>query len=141
MTFAAYLKSTGSFIEGIVGVNLLAFISASDMGRSFESFGFMIIGGMASAAVYLLAVPVFYSLIDDAQKGASKYPRHCHRPLAQAKRGGVTYSAWPTYALAGYGIDPILHWPHSVSPLGQSAPDESNELATKDHPVVSQSPG
>lgn len=69
LTFATYLKSIGSFIEGIVGVNLLAFISASDMGRSFESFGFMIIGGMASATLFtLLAVPVFYSLIDDAQK-------------------------------------------------------------------------
>ena len=69
LTFATYLKSIGSFIEGIVGVNLLAFISASYMGRSFESFGFMIIGGMASATLFtLLAVPVFYSLIDDAQK-------------------------------------------------------------------------
>ena len=50
-------------------MNLLAFISASDMGRSFESFGFMIIGGMASATLFtLLAVPVFYTFVDDAQR-------------------------------------------------------------------------
>ena len=51
------------------GMIPLTFASASAMGRSFESFGFMIIGGMASATLFtLLAVPVFYTLIDDAQK-------------------------------------------------------------------------
>ena len=53
----------------IFGMIPLTFASASAMGRSFESFGFMIIGGMASATLFtLLAVPVFYTLIDDAQK-------------------------------------------------------------------------
>ena len=69
LTFASHLQSIGAFIEGIIGVNLLAFASTAEMGRSFESFGFMIIGGMASATLFtLLAVPVFYTLIDDAQK-------------------------------------------------------------------------
>ena len=50
------------------GMIPLTFASAEAMGRSFESFGFMIIGGMASATLFtLLAVPVFYTLIDDAQ--------------------------------------------------------------------------
>ena len=39
------------------------------MWSSFESFGYMIIGGMTTATFFtLLAVPVFYALIDDAQK-------------------------------------------------------------------------
>jgi len=43
--------------------------SESEMGMSFKSFGFMLIGGMTSATLFtLLAVPVFYTLIDDAQK-------------------------------------------------------------------------
>ena len=43
--------------------------SNAEMGRSFESFGFMIIGGMTSATLFtLLAVPVFYTLIDDARQ-------------------------------------------------------------------------
>ena len=51
------------------GMIPLTFASAETMGRSFESFGLMIIGGMASATLFtLLAVPVFYTLIDDAQK-------------------------------------------------------------------------
>ena len=53
----------------IFGMIPLTLASSSDMGRSFESFGYMIIGGMTTATFFtLLAVPVFYTLIDDAQK-------------------------------------------------------------------------
>jgi predicted RND superfamily exporter protein len=39
------------------------------MSMSYQSFGFTLIGGMTSATLFtLLAVPVFYTLIDDAQK-------------------------------------------------------------------------
>ena len=52
----------------IFGMIPLTF-SDAEMGRSFESFGFMIIGGMTSATLFtLLAVPVFYTLIDDARQ-------------------------------------------------------------------------
>ncbi|MBC8244334.1 MAG: efflux RND transporter permease subunit [Verrucomicrobia bacterium] len=52
----------------IFGMIPLTF-SDAEMGRSFDSFGLMIIGGMASATLFtLLAVPVFYTLIDDAQQ-------------------------------------------------------------------------
>ena len=52
----------------ICGMIPLTF-SDAEMGRSFDSFGFMIIGGMTSATLFtLLAVPVFYTLIDDAQQ-------------------------------------------------------------------------
>ena len=52
----------------IFGMIPLTF-SDAEMGRSFESFGFMIIGGMTSSTLFtLLAVPVFYTLIDDARK-------------------------------------------------------------------------
>mgnify|MGYP002525753081 CR=1 FL=1 len=43
--------------------------SSSELGMSFKSFGYMIIGGMTSSTLFtLLAVPVFYTLIDDARK-------------------------------------------------------------------------
>ncbi|HIG28081.1 MAG TPA: efflux RND transporter permease subunit [Verrucomicrobiales bacterium] len=53
----------------IFGMIPLTLASASEMGMSFKSFGYMLIGGMTSATLFtLLAVPVFYTLIDDAQK-------------------------------------------------------------------------
>jgi len=52
----------------ICGMIPLTF-SDAQMGRSFDSFGYMIIGGMTSATLFtLLAVPVFYTLVDDAQQ-------------------------------------------------------------------------
>jgi len=68
ITLASNLQTFAAYVKRIFGMDLLPLIS-SEMGRSFESFGFMIIGGMASATLFtLLAVPVFYTLIDDAQK-------------------------------------------------------------------------
>ena len=53
----------------IFGMIPLTWASSSSMGMSFKSFGFMLIGGMTSATLFtLLAVPVFYTLIDDARK-------------------------------------------------------------------------
>ena len=47
---------------GMIPSNLRLEIDRKTMGRSFESFGLMIIGGMASATLFtLLAVPVFYT--------------------------------------------------------------------------------
>ena len=38
------------------------------MGVNYQSFGYTLIGGMTCATLFtLLAVPVFYTLIDDAQ--------------------------------------------------------------------------
>jgi len=54
----------------ICGMIPLTFGSSEDMGVSFKSFGLVLIGGMASATLFtLLAVPVFYTLIEDAQNG------------------------------------------------------------------------
>ena len=53
----------------IFGMIPLTLASSSELGMSFKSFGYMIIGGMTSSTLFtLLAVPVFYTLIDDAQK-------------------------------------------------------------------------
>ena len=53
----------------ISGMIPLTFNSSSEMSMSYQSFGFTLIGGMTSATLFtLLAVPVFYTLIDDAQK-------------------------------------------------------------------------
>ena len=53
----------------IFGMIPLTLASSSELGMSFKSFGFMIIGGMTSATLFtLLAVPVFYTLIDDARQ-------------------------------------------------------------------------
>ena len=53
----------------IFGMIPLTLASSSELGMSFKSFGYMIIGGMTSATLFtLLAVPVFYTLIDDARQ-------------------------------------------------------------------------
>ena len=53
----------------ISGMIPLTFNSSNEMSMSYQSFGFTLIGGMTSATLFtLLAVPVFYTLIDDAQK-------------------------------------------------------------------------
>ena len=53
----------------LFGMIPLTLASSAEMGMSFKSFGYMLIGGMTSATLFtLLAVPVFYTLIDDAQK-------------------------------------------------------------------------
>lgn len=54
----------------ICGMIPLTFGSAENMGVSFKSFGMVLIGGMTSATLFtLLAVPVFYTLIEDAKNG------------------------------------------------------------------------
>ncbi|HAV64416.1 MAG TPA: hypothetical protein DCY13_18865 [Verrucomicrobiales bacterium] len=56
----------------ICGMIPLTFGSSEGMGINFKSFGLVLIGGMTSATLFtLLAVPVFYTLIEDAQKAAS----------------------------------------------------------------------
>ncbi len=56
----------------ICGMIPLTFGSSEGMGINFKSFGLVLIGGMASATLFtLLAVPVFYTLIEDAQKALS----------------------------------------------------------------------
>ena len=53
----------------IFGMIPLTLASSSELGMSFKSFGYMIIGGMTSATLFtLLAVPIFYTLIDDARQ-------------------------------------------------------------------------
>ena len=52
----------------IIGMLPLTFGSAVQMGVNFKSFGLVLIGGMASATLFtLLAIPVFYTLIEDAR--------------------------------------------------------------------------
>ena len=56
----------------ICGMIPLTFGSSVEMGINFKSFGLVLIGGMTSATLFtLLAVPVFYTLIEDAQKTLS----------------------------------------------------------------------
>jgi Cu/Ag efflux pump CusA len=46
----------------------LTLSKSSDMGMSYNSFGLTLIGGMISGTLLtLLVVPVFYTLLDDAQ--------------------------------------------------------------------------
>jgi HAE1 family hydrophobic/amphiphilic exporter-1 len=52
----------------ICGMIPLTFSSSNEMGVNYQSFGYTLIGGMTCATLFtLLAVPVFYTLIDDAQ--------------------------------------------------------------------------
>jgi HAE1 family hydrophobic/amphiphilic exporter-1 len=54
----------------ISGMIPLTFGSSMEMGVNFKSFGLVLIGGMTSATLFtLLAVPVFYTLIEDARSG------------------------------------------------------------------------
>ena len=53
----------------ICGMIPLTFGSSQGMGINFQSFGLVLIGGMTSATLFtLLAVPVFYTLIEDAEQ-------------------------------------------------------------------------
>ena len=53
----------------ICGMIPLTFGNSVEMGVNFKSFGLVLIGGMASATLFtLLAVPVFYTLIEDAHE-------------------------------------------------------------------------
>lgn len=53
----------------ICGMIPLTFGRSMEMGVNFKSFGLVLIGGMASATLFtLLAVPVFYTLIEDARE-------------------------------------------------------------------------
>lgn len=53
----------------ICGMIPLTFGNSVEMGVNFKSFGLVLIGGMASATLFtLLAVPVFYTLIEDARE-------------------------------------------------------------------------
>ena len=52
----------------ICGMIPLTFSSSNEMGINYQSFGYTLIGGMTCATLFtLLAVPVFYTLVDDAQ--------------------------------------------------------------------------
>ena len=54
----------------ICGMIPLTFGSSENMGVNFKSFGLVLIGGMTSATLFtLLAVPVFYTIIEDAKNG------------------------------------------------------------------------
>jgi HAE1 family hydrophobic/amphiphilic exporter-1 len=56
----------------ICGMIPLTFGSSEGMGINFQSFGLVLIGGMTSATLFtILAIPVFYTLIEDAQIAAS----------------------------------------------------------------------
>ena len=56
----------------ICGMIPLTFGSSEGMGFNFKSFGMVLIGGMASATLFtILAIPVFYTLIEDAQQALS----------------------------------------------------------------------
>ena len=53
----------------ICGMIPLTFGNSVEMGVNFKSFGLVLIGGMTSATLFtLLAVPVFYTLIEDARE-------------------------------------------------------------------------
>jgi len=75
----------------IVGMIPLTMASASEMGMSFKSFGYMLIGGMTSAMIFtLLAVPVFYTLIDDARIAFSNILADAMNPAQRHKPDRVS---------------------------------------------------
>ncbi|MGA1238102.1 MAG: efflux RND transporter permease subunit [Limisphaerales bacterium] len=52
----------------ICGLIPLTFATGEGMGMNFRSFGLVLIGGMTSATLFtILAIPVFYTLIEDAR--------------------------------------------------------------------------
>jgi multidrug efflux pump subunit AcrB len=76
----------------ICGMIPLTFGNSQEMGVNFKSFGLVLIGGMASATLFtLVVVPVFYTLIEDAQKAfanilASIFDRSCQDPVHESGR-------------------------------------------------------
>ncbi len=75
----------------ICGMIPLTFGSAENMGVSFKSFGMALIGGMTSATLFtLLAVPVCYTLIEDAQKGFTNILASVFDSAAKTRSGSST---------------------------------------------------
>ncbi len=78
------------------GMIPLTFGNSQEMGVNFKSFGLVLIGGMASATLFtLVVVPVFYTLIEDAQKAfnnilASVFDRSTSSATASATDGVET---------------------------------------------------
>ena len=77
----------------ICGMIPLTFGASEDMEFNFRSFGLVLIGGMSSATLFtLVAVPVFYTLIEDAQVVstgtlASVFSRPERTPVGDSREG------------------------------------------------------
>ena len=57
-------------ITTICGMIPLTLMSSAEVGIDFQSFGYTLIGGMTSSTLFtLVTVPVFYTLVEDAQTG------------------------------------------------------------------------
>ena len=68
----------------IIGMIPLTLSKSSDMGMSYNSFGLTLIGGMISGTLLtLLVVPVFYTLLDDAQLAIQNTLANVMRPQAK----------------------------------------------------------
>ena len=68
----------------IIGMIPLTLRKSSDMGMSYNSFGLTLIGGMISGTLLtLLVVPVFYTLLDDAQLAIQNTLASVMRPQAK----------------------------------------------------------
>ena len=68
----------------IIGMIPLTLSKSSDMGMSYNSFGLTLIGGMISGTLLtLLVVPVFYTLLDDAQLAIQNTLASVMRPQAK----------------------------------------------------------
>ena len=68
----------------IIGMIPLTLSKSSDMGMSYNSFGLTLIGGMISGTLLtLLVVPVFYTLLDDAQLAIQNTLASVIRPQAK----------------------------------------------------------
>ena len=72
-------------ITTICGMIPLTLMSSAEVGIDIQSFGYTLIGGMTSSTLFtLVTVPVFYTLVEDAQTGlknifASVYLRETGR--------------------------------------------------------------
>ena len=68
----------------IIGMIPLTLSKSSDMGMNYNSFGLTLIGGMISGTLLtLLVVPVFYTLLDDAQLAIQNTLASVFRPQAK----------------------------------------------------------
>jgi hypothetical protein len=66
------LENRLTALTTICGMIPLTFGSSEGMGINFQSFGLVLIGGMTTATLFtILAIPVFYTLVEDAQFAVS----------------------------------------------------------------------
>jgi len=100
----------------ICGMIPLTFGSSEGMGINFQGFGLVLIGGMTSATLFtILAIPVFYTLIEDGRNALTQVLAGVWARTAEPAPVADTPPTAPTQP-AGRPSHPGSLWPELPGP-------------------------